>query len=292
MNTIIDTILQVTPGVAYLLITALVFAEDALFIGFILPGETAAIIGGILASQQRLHLWLITILVILAAIIGDTVGYELGRHHGPRILNLKLLRKRRQKLDDARDFLARRGGKAVFLGRFTAFFRAVMPALAGLSHMPYRRFFIFNAVGGIIWGASAVLLGYFAGNVYLTLAKTIGHSITFAMLSITILGLITWRIRKQRMHHTEQKLQSTLAKHRENSSALILTHEATMPSSETYPSTNHPDAPTTTDLASPLEYFVVQPSQEQNCNLVTKKSSMIEHQSPRRCERDPQPHMK
>ncbi|MFQ4149556.1 DedA family protein [Arthrobacter sp. LAPM80] len=206
IDTIIGAILQVTPVVAYLLIAALVFAEDALFIGFILPGETAAILGGVLASQQRLHLWLITVLVVLAAIIGDTVGYEVGRHYGPRILNLKQMRKRRRKLDDARAFLSRRGGTAVFLGRFTAFFRAVMPALAGLSHMPYRRFIIFNAAGGLIWGTAAVLLGYFAGNTYLTLAKSIGHTMTFAVVGIAIAGLITWRIRKQRNARKEQNL--------------------------------------------------------------------------------------
>ncbi|POH72497.1 DedA family protein [Arthrobacter glacialis] len=207
MNAVIGTVLQVTPVVAYLLVTLLVFAEDALFIGFILPGETAAILGGVLASQRSLNLWLITVLVVLAAIIGDTVGYEVGRRYGPRLLDLKLLRKRRQKLDDARDFLARRGGTAVFLGRFTAFFRAVMPALAGLSHMPYRRFLIFNAAGGIIWGTAAVLLGYFAGNAYLALAKSIGHTVTFSFLGIAILGLITWHIRKQRKARNEKNLR-------------------------------------------------------------------------------------
>lgn len=151
MTWIMDAIRGAGRVPAYMLITALVFAEDALFVGFILPGETAAIVGGVLASQHHLQLWLIMILVVLAAIIGDSVGYEIGRHFGPRIMNLPVLETRRGKLDSARAFLARRGGVAVFLGRFTAFFRAVMPALAGLSHMPYRRFLTFNAVGGAVW---------------------------------------------------------------------------------------------------------------------------------------------
>ena len=199
MNTLIAAILQVTPVVAYLLITALVFAEDALFIGFILPGETAAILGGVLASQHNLHLWLILTLVVLAAIVGDSVGYEVGRRFGPRLLNLRLLQKRRQKLDHARDFLARRGGAAVFLGRFTAFFRAVMPALAGASHMPYRRFLVYNAAGGIIWGSAAVLLGYFAG---------IGHTFTFALLGLAAAGLIAWHVQKRRKNRKEQALST------------------------------------------------------------------------------------
>ena len=203
INTIIAAILQVTPTVAYLLITALVFAEDALFIGFILPGETAAILGGVLASQHHLDLWLVTALVVLAAILGDTVGYEVGRRFGPRLLNLRLLQKRRQKLDNARDLLARRGSSAVFLGRFTAFFRAVMPALAGASHMPYRRFLLFNAAGGLVWGASAVMLGYFAGNAYISLAKSIGHTVTFVLLGLALIGLIAWHIRKQRKNRKQ-----------------------------------------------------------------------------------------
>lgn len=205
MVTGITALLQVTPIVAYLVITALVFAEDALFIGFIIPGETAAILGGVLASQSRLHLWLIMVLVVLGAIVGDTVGYEVGRRFGPRMLNLRLLQKRRKKLDDARNLLARRGGTAVFLGRFTAFFRAVMPALAGASHMPYRRFLIYNAAGGLIWGAAAVLLGYFAGNAYLSLAKSIGHTIAFILLGLAVVGFVIWRIRKHRKNRMETR---------------------------------------------------------------------------------------
>ena len=208
VSTIIGTVLNVTPVVAYLLITVLVFAEDALFIGFILPGETAAILGGVLASQGHLHLWLITILVVLAAILGDTVGYEVGRHFGPRILNLRLWQKRRRKLDEARKFLACRGGTAVFLGRFTAFFRAVMPALAGLSHMPYRRFVLFNAAGGIIWGTAVVLLGYFAGNAYLSLSKSIGHTVTFVILGLAIIGVVIWHFRRKLRAAKEQRRSS------------------------------------------------------------------------------------
>jgi membrane-associated protein len=204
MQTIMDTIMQVTPVLAYLAITALVFAEDALFIGFVLPGETAAILGGVLASQHRLHLWLITLLVVLAAIVGDSVGYEVGRHFGGRVLRMRLLRKHEQKLDKARDFLARRGGMAVTLGRFTAFFRAVMPALAGMSRMPYRRFLAFNAAGGILWGTGAVLLGYFAGNAYQTIAKGVGQTFTIGGLAVIAAAAIVWHVRKQRRARAEQ----------------------------------------------------------------------------------------
>ncbi len=197
MTWIIDAVRNAGPLPAYLIITALVFAEDALFIGFILPGETAAVLGGVLASQNHLQLWLILVLVILAAITGDSVGYQIGRHFGPRIMASPLLQKRRTQLDQARDLLARRGGAAVFLGRFTAFFRAVMPALAGLSHMPYRRFLAFNMAGGTIWGAAVVLAGYFAGNAYLTAAKTLGPTMTTTVLAVLTAAAAAWHLRKR-----------------------------------------------------------------------------------------------
>lgn len=214
MTWIIDAVRNAGPLPAYLIITALVFAEDALFIGFILPGETAAVLGGVLASQNHLQLWLVIILVIAAAIAGDTAGYQIGRHFGSRILQISLLQKRRPQLDRARDLLARKGGTAVFLGRFTAFFRAVMPALAGLSHMPYRRFLAFNIAGGTIWGAAVVLAGYFAGNAYLTAAKTFGPTVTIALLAVLITAVAVWYVRKHVTSRTGHGAVTPSRRHR------------------------------------------------------------------------------
>lgn len=156
---LLDRLLTVRGPVVYAVIALVVFAEDALFVGFVLPGETAAVLGGVIASQGHVQLRLIMVLVVVAAVVGDSVGYEVGRHLGPRILNMRVLAKRRKRLDDAQAFLRRRGGSAVFLGRFVAFFRAMMPALAGTSRIAYRKFLAFNAAGGLIWGAGFVLLG-------------------------------------------------------------------------------------------------------------------------------------
>lgn len=198
MGGIVDSILNVNAILVYVLVTTLVFAEDALFIGFILPGETAAVLGGVVASRGHVQLWLIMTLVVLAAIIGDSVGYEVGKHFGPRLLKLRILDKRRTRIEDARDFLRRRGGSAVFLGRFVAFFRAVMPALAGTSQMPYSRFLSFNAAGGLVWGAGFVLLGFLAGNSYEAVAKAVGRDIAVVIALLAIAALILWRVRKAR----------------------------------------------------------------------------------------------
>ena len=198
MQSLFDGLLHASPLVVICIVFALVFAEDALLIGFVIPGETAAVVGGVFASRGDLPLWGMILVVISAAILGDTVGYEIGKHLGPRIMALKLLDKRRTQLQKAEDFLARRGGLAVFLGRFTAFFRAVMPALAGLSRMPYRRFAIWNFTGGIIWGALFVTLGFIAGNSYEELAHAVGRGAAVVVGAVVVVILAVWQIRKHR----------------------------------------------------------------------------------------------
>jgi membrane protein DedA with SNARE-associated domain len=197
MTSLIDKLFTLNAVLVYVVVALLVFAEDALFVGFVLPGETAAVLGGVIASQGKVHLWLMIVLVVAAAIIGDTVGYEIGRHLGPRILAMRILDKRRRRLDDAQDFLRRRGGWAVFLGRFVAFFRAVMPALAGTSRMPYRRFLAFNAAGGLVWGTGFVVLGFVTGNSYKAVEKSVGRVAALVVLAVLV-ALAAWRIRAHR----------------------------------------------------------------------------------------------
>jgi len=87
----------------------------------------------------------------------------------------------------------------VFLGRFVAFFRAVMPALAGASRMPYRRFLVFNAVGGAVWAVSFVLLGYLAGDSYQAVEQTVGRGAAAVVLGLVVAGLVVWRFRRRHL---------------------------------------------------------------------------------------------
>jgi membrane protein DedA with SNARE-associated domain len=165
LDSFFTTLLGLPPLLVYLVVFALVFAEDAIFVGFVIPGETAAVLSGVTSSLDSTNLVIAIVVVVVAAILGDTVGYEVGKHVlGPKVLDGRLLGKHRHKLARAEDFLQRRGGSAVFLGRFTAFFRAMMPALAGASRMPYRTFLVWNAAGGIVWGTTFVVLGHVAGS--------------------------------------------------------------------------------------------------------------------------------
>lgn len=197
----LDRLLTLPGTVVYAVVGLLVFAEDALFIGFVLPGETAAVLGGVAASLGHVALPAVLTLVVVAAILGDSVGYEIGHRYGPRILRARPLRRHQQRLNDARGMLARRGGAAVFLGRFIAFFRAVMPALAGISRMPYLRFLAYNAAGGLIWGSGAVLVGYLAGNSYAAVERTAGRATAITVAALVLAALLAWRLRR---HLTER----------------------------------------------------------------------------------------
>jgi membrane-associated protein len=198
MSGLVDRLLSL-PGWLVLLIAGLVvFSEDALFLGFVIPGETVALLAAVAAKIGHVSLVGVLVVVILAAVVGDTVGYEIGRHAGTRVLRLRILDKRRERLDEAREFLARRGGSAVFLGRWIAFFRAVMPALAGTARMPYPKFLAFNAAGGIAWGATVVLLGYAAGVSYARVEKSFGRDAAFVVLAVVVVAVVVWRVRRHR----------------------------------------------------------------------------------------------
>jgi membrane protein DedA with SNARE-associated domain len=198
LTNILDRLLGLHAGVVYLIVGLLVFAEDALFVGFVLPGETAAVLGGVAASRGNVSVTLMCLVVVAAAIVGDSVGYEIGARYGTRLLSLRVLRRRAASIDGARATLARRGGPAVFLGRFVAFLRAVMPFLAGTAHMRYRRFLAYNAAGGLVWGVGCVLLGYLAGNSYTVIERTFGQAAALIAAALVVIGLIAWSIRRRR----------------------------------------------------------------------------------------------
>jgi membrane-associated protein len=198
MSGLLDGLLSAPPAVVYLLVGLLVFGEAAIFIGFVLPGETAVVLGGVLASRHAVDLRVLVVLVVLCAIVGDSVGYEVGRHYGTKALSWGPLRRHEQRLDRARGFLRERGGSAVFLGRWTAFLRAVMPGLAGLSEMPYRRFLLWNAMGGLAWGGTFCLVGYLAGNSYQVVASRIGTGGAVVTVAVLVIALVVWHVRRHR----------------------------------------------------------------------------------------------
>lgn len=150
----------------FILLLIFVFAEAAAFVGFVLPGETSLIIGGFLAHAKVWPLWVFLLASIIAAIIGDSVGYEVGKHFGPRIKRNRFGRfvgESRWRL--AEHIFIKYDGWAIFFGRAQALLRALVPALAGINKVPYRTFLKWNAAGGIVFCSIVVILSYvFASN--------------------------------------------------------------------------------------------------------------------------------
>lgn len=198
MHGVLDAIRSVPPLAAYAIIGLLVFGEAAVFVGFVLPGETAVLLGGVLASQSNLQIVPLIVLVVLCAVVGDSVGFEVGKRFGPRVLQFGVVRKHEHRIDRARETLRRRGGPAVFLARWTAFFRAVMPGLAGLSRMPFRTFLVWNALGGLAWGITFCLVGYLAGASYEKVASRIGEGAAVVVGVAVVAALVVWQVRRER----------------------------------------------------------------------------------------------
>lgn len=154
-------------AVGYAGLFAIVFAETGLLIGFFLPGDTLLISAGLLIQQDKvnLDLWFLIPLLILAAVLGDAVGYQVGKHAGPRLFKREDGRFfRRAHLERAQRFYEKHGGKTIVIARFLAFVRTFAPTVAGAAQMPYPRFAVFNIIGGGLWVPSLTLLGYFFGK--------------------------------------------------------------------------------------------------------------------------------
>jgi len=181
----------------YLLVAALVFAETALFLGFLFPGETAVIVAGVVASQGRVNVGVLCVVVVAAAVLGECVGFFIGARFGEDLFRLPLLRTRRERLEGALAGLRQRGAMYVFIGRFTAFFRAVMPALAGMSAMDYRRFLVANVASATLWGVGYTLLGYFAGGALNQIERSASW-VGIAVLVAMIVLFITYHFVKRR----------------------------------------------------------------------------------------------
>ncbi|WP_431948308.1 DedA family protein [Actinacidiphila sp. bgisy167] len=147
---------------------AIVFAESGLLIGFFLPGDSLLFTGGLLVAGGKLDwpIWAVCLLVVLAAIAGDQVGYLFGRKVGPALFrrpDSKLFKQ--ENVEKAHEFFERHGAKSIVLARFVPIVRTFTPIIAGVSRMNYRVFVTYNIVGGLLWGAGVTLLGYWLGQI-------------------------------------------------------------------------------------------------------------------------------
>jgi membrane-associated protein len=182
---------------AYALVGFLAFAEAALLVGFFIPGETAVVIGGVLAGLGAVNLGVMMAVVVVCAIVGDSVGFEVGKRAGPYLLERRPL-KGNAAVRRTMGMLERYGGPAVFLGRFVAFARALIPGLAGMSGLRYRTFLFYNAIGGVIWGVGYTLLGYVVGLSFERILKEVGLWSLAVVAGIVVVALVVRTVLKRR----------------------------------------------------------------------------------------------
>ena len=162
----------------YLVIFVIVVLECQPLLGLVMPGESLVLISGFLAGHGAFAPGLLIFIIAVAAILGDSIGFELGRQLGRGWLLLRGRRfgLRQEHLDRVDDFFARHGGKAVFTGHFLHLMRALMPFVAGSSRIRYLRFLVINAAGCIVWAAIFVMLGYAAGESWRVAAHWVGRA--------------------------------------------------------------------------------------------------------------------
>ncbi len=143
----------------------IVFAETGLAVGFFLPGDSLLVVAGLFAATGKLNLAILLSTLFVAAVVGDAVGYYTGLRLGPRLFKRqKSLLFRPSHLQKAHAFYEKYGGKTIIIARFVPIVRTFAPIVAGAAQMPYRRFVVFNIVGGFLWVFSMILSGYFLGN--------------------------------------------------------------------------------------------------------------------------------
>lgn len=182
-------------------ILAIVFAESGLLIGFFLPGDSLLFTAGLLVADGRyLHqpLWLVCLLVAVAAIIGDQVGYLFGKRVGPSLFRRPSSRLFKQEnVHRANAFFARYGARSIVLARFVPIVRTFTPIIAGVSRMHYRTFLTYNILGGVLWGTGVTVLGYFLGQISFVKSNIEFILIAIVLISVLPIGIQLLRSRRR-----------------------------------------------------------------------------------------------
>ena len=179
----------------YVGLTIIIFTETGLLIGFFLPGDSLLVTAGLLASQPDfgLNVYMLGTILSIAAVVGDQVGYSFGRATGPRIFTREdSLFFHKKHLIRAAEFYEKHGGKTIIIARFMPIVRTFAPVVAGAAQMNYRRFVMFNVVGGIFWVWSMLLTGYWLGRYVPGIDKHIEKVILVVIFLSILPGIIHW----------------------------------------------------------------------------------------------------
>jgi membrane-associated protein len=183
----------------YVITGALCFAEAAILVGMVLPGETALLVAGVFCAHHKLNLGIMIVVAVVCAVAGDSVGFEFGKVYGPALRRSRLggwVGEHRWSMADG--FLHKHGGKAVLIGRLVALFRALIPSMAGMSGMRYRTFLVWNLIGGLIWAPGCVLLGYAFSKSLDVLGKTLTYAPLVIVALVAVVAVVLHLRRRRR----------------------------------------------------------------------------------------------
>lgn len=177
---------QLIRAFGILIVAAIVFAESGLLIGFFLPGDTLLFSAGLLASQGEFSITWLIIATIAAAIIGDNVGYSIGRRTGKRMFTKKDgILFRHEYVEKAEAFYEKHGGKTIIIARFTPIVRTFAPVVAGIGKMDRKKFLFYNVIGGVLWGGGVTLAGYWLGSKI----PQLDHYIELVLIAVILVSL-------------------------------------------------------------------------------------------------------
>jgi membrane protein DedA with SNARE-associated domain len=185
----------------YPIIAAAVLAERSLFIGLVVPGDVVLLLGGLYAERGDLNPVAVAALGSGAAIVGETIGYVLGRHYGLALVRrLPLVNRLGDRLEAAQGYFARRGGATVALGRYATVAGAFIPFVAGAGRMPYPRFLLYDVPAIVVWASGITALGYFFGAELHVLEKAISRFGWFMLGIIAVYFVVRWVRSRKRQH--------------------------------------------------------------------------------------------
>jgi membrane-associated protein len=182
----------------YALLTAIVFTETGLLIGFFLPGDSLLITAGLVAAAGALDIWWLCALLGAAAIVGDSVGYAIGARIGPRLFTREKSRLFNPRhVVRTREFYARYGAKTIVIARFVPIIRTFAPVVAGVGQMTYRRFLAYNVVGGLAWVFSMTWAGYLLGNTVPNIDRHV-HLVVIVVIVLSVIPIAVEILRERR----------------------------------------------------------------------------------------------
>jgi membrane-associated protein len=184
----------------YVVLVAIVFTETGLLVGFFLPGDSLLVTAGLVAATGGLNIWWLNVLLCVAAVTGDSTGYAIGARIGPRLFTRpKSLLFNPMHVQRTREFYARHGAKTIVIARFVPIIRTFAPVVAGVGQMEYRRFVLYNVVGGVGWVVSMTWAGYLLGQAIPDIDRHIHIVVGIVIvLSVIPIGVEILRGRRRR----------------------------------------------------------------------------------------------